>query len=761
MKGSKLTLTFQDTLQIAVRYVKYWKVGVLLVALGVAASSFYLAYCKPGYYSRSLVSFSDLYSPINSESSEFTGSGRWAQIRVALLSALNSRWLVEQTAEKLGLVSEPGQFEYVRVQHVSKVRVTTLPGNLLQIEVYGYQPWIVREWPEAMLAAYQEYTLSQRSKHRESALNAYSKEMEQLKDKIYSDRSNLAKFEEDNKIIEQYISNNSLEQVPSELLSIKSRMESMDLVLGMVEGDNISTVEKLSVIKKFRGKPVPVGTIMRRTLPNNIIQAVNPSQPDLSVNLTTDAPSIPSPGAAVGPDGQAMPASPQIVVVPSMVEELEPWERTERELRAARQEHDHLSTTLLPGHELMRSLASKISQLESALKAEFETYMQSFKLEREHLNDRFAELQAKMPDYRKVLNDFDKYKQDYGLMTSGRIVWESAYSNLKRRVAAMEYTGTELESNLDFQGFTMMRDHDPVSPNKKTLFVYGLLLGLGMAGGVAFGMERFRSTTSMVSDTETITGLHALGVLPLSSSTDDFRRMFAAEPSDSATGYDMRESFRIVRCSLPLHVSRENKGQVILVTSARPGEGKTVVSSILARSFAEAGQKTLLIDADLRRGRIDQLLGSVQEKGLRAYLEGAVDSFDQVITRAPGERLSVVVRGGYSALSVEALGHPRFADAIQDLRGKYDRIIIDTPPILGLADSLMIAPSVDGVLLVIRADKTTQRDILTGIEQISSTGTPMFGFLLNGVDLSRVENYYYYSSYYPKYYDPGYDYADA
>jgi Mrp family chromosome partitioning ATPase len=123
--------------------------------------------------------------------------------------------------------------------------------------------------------------------------------------------------------------------------------------------------------------------------------------------------------------------------------------------------------------------------------------------------------------------------------------------------------------------------------------------------------------------------------------------------------------------------------------------------------------------------------------------------------------LSVVVRGGYSALSVEALGHPRFADAIQDLRGKYDRIIIDTPPILGLADSLMIAPSVDGVLLVIRADKTTQRDILTGIEQISSTGTPMFGFLLNGVDLSRVENYYYYSSYYPKYYDPGYDYADA
>jgi capsular exopolysaccharide synthesis family protein len=758
MASSSKTLTFQDTLQIAIRYVKYWKTALLLVAFGISAATLYLAYGKPGYYSRSLVSFSDLYSPIRSESSEVTGRGRWAQLRLVLQSSLNSRWLVEQTASRLGLVSEPGQYEYIREKYVSKVSVSPLPGNLMQIEIYGYQPWIVREWPEAMLAAYQEYTVSQRSKHRDAALESYGKEMEQLKNKIYSDRDNVAKFEEDNKIIEQYISNNSLEQVPSELLSLKSRMESMDLVLRMIDDKEMSPVEKLSVIKKFRGKPVPVGTIMRRSLPNNIVQAINPGQPDLSVSLTSDAPGTSGPTAPATP-GQ--PPGAQIVVVPSMVEELEPWEKTERELRVVRQEHDHLSKTLLPGHEQMRILADKINQLELALQAELTTALASFGLEREHLNERFAELQAKMPDYRKVLNDFDRFKQDYSLMTSGRVMWESAYARLKQKVSEMEYTGTDLISNLDFQGFTMMRDQEPVSPNKKTLFIYGLLVGLGLAGGVSFSLERFRSTTSMVSDTEAITGLHALGVLPLSKSTDDFRRVFAAEPTNASTGYDMRESFRIVRCSLPLHISKENKCQVILVTSARPGEGKTVASSILSRSFAEAGQKTLLIDADLRRGRIEQLLGSTMGQGLRSYLEEEVDSFDKVITHAPGEKLDVVVRGGYSSASVEALGHPRFARLIQELRGKYDRIIIDTPPILGLADSLMIAPSVDGVLLVIRADKTTQRDILTGIEQISSTGASMYGFLLNGVDLSRVENYYYYSSYYPKYYDPGYDYADA
>jgi succinoglycan biosynthesis transport protein ExoP len=764
--SSKLALTFQDALQIVVRYVKYWKIIVLFLLFGLSSATLYLEYGKRGYYSRSLVAFNDLFSPIRSEASEVTGAGRWAQLRLVLQSALNSRWLVEQTASRFGLVSEPGQYEYIREKFVSKIRVSPLPGNLFQIEVYGYYPWVVRAWPEAMLAAYQDYTLNQKRKHRDSAMEAYAEEMENLKKQMHSDRNDVAKFEEDNKIIEQYISNNSLEQVPSELLSLKTRMETMDQVLGLIGNDAMSPVERLSVIKRFRGKPVPVGTIMRRSLPDNLVQVAAPTQSGLVLGLTSDsqvisAPSVapsPVPGAASAP---VVPAQPQVVVVPSMVEELEPWEKTERLLREAQQEHEHLSKTLLPGHELMRNLDKKIQQLELALASEFSIAVESFKLEREHLNERFAELQRKMPDYRKVLNDFDKFKQDYNLMTSGRVFWEAAYSNLKQKISAMEYTGVELKSDLEFQGFTMMRDQDPVSPDKKTLFIYGALLGMAMAGGVAFALERFRSSTSMVSDAEAITGLHALGVVPLSKSPDDFRRLFMLDDRDKNAGHDLHESFRIVRCSLPLHVGRDNKCQVILVTSARPGEGKTVASSILSRSFAEAGHRTLLIDADLRRGRIEQLLGATKPGGLRSFLEGDVKNFDDIVNNAPGERLDVVVRGGYSIGSVEALGQTKFSKLIEELRGKYDRIVIDTPPILGLADSLMIAPSTDGVLLVIRADKTTQRDILTGIEQISSTKVPIYGFLLNGVDLSRVENYYYYSSYYPKYYDPGYDYAEA
>ncbi len=751
----KQSQTLHDLLHVSVKYVKYWKLGALFLAFGLSAAAAYLTYGKPGFYSRSIVSYSDLYSPIRSESSEVVGRGRWAHLQFVLQSALNSRWLVEQTASEMGLVSQPGQYEYVREKFVSKIRASPMPGNLFQIEIYGYQPWVVREWPEAMIAAYQRYMLSQKAKHRENALTAYSGEMESLRNKIYADRSSLVKFEEDNKIIEQYISNNSVEKVPSEMLSIKTRMDSMDDVISMLDSQELSTVEKLSLIKKVKGKPVPVGSIMRNSLPDNVITTAPPTVQ----GMVSDAVSQPNSGNVA--NGSVNGSTSQIVVVPSMVEELEPWEKTERELRAARQEREQLSANYLPGHELMRLVNNRISQLELSLEDEYRVAKSSFLLEREHLNVKFEELQKKMPDYRRVLNDFDRYKQDYYLLSSGRVAWENAYAKLKQKVTEMDYTGSELESDLSFQGFTMLRDDDPVSPNKKSLLMYGLILGLALAGGVSYGFEKFKSSTSLVSDTEQITGLHALGVLPLSQSTDDFRRLFITGQTSSTTGYDLRESFRIVRTSIPLHVSKDNKCQVILVTSSRPGEGKTVASSVLARSFAEAGEKTILIDADLRRGRIEQLLDVADRKGLRSYLVKEASTIDECKTHLPGSNLDVVVRGGYNSLAVEELGRPTFADLVTTLRGQYSRIIIDTPPVLGLADALTIAPIVDGVLFVIRAEKTTRRDIIGGIEQIAMTGVPMYGFLLNGVDLNKMENYYYYSSYYPKYYDPGYNYSEV
>jgi capsular exopolysaccharide synthesis family protein len=200
-----------------------------------------------------------------------------------------------------------------------------------------------------------------------------------------------------------------------------------------------------------------------------------------------------------------------------------------------------------------------------------------------------------------------------------------------------------------------------------------------------------------------------------------------------------------------------------MVTSSRPGEGKTMVSSLLARSFADADQRTLIIDADMRRGRVHRVFDIEPGTGLSGFLAGEVENLADAVVKTDSPKLNVLVRGKNSAPRFESLSAGRFVNTINELRKEYDRIIIDTPPLLGLADSIMVSKCVDGAIFVIRAEQTTQRDIVTAMEVLVGTRTPIYGFVLNGVDLSRMENYYYYSSYYPKYYDPSYvlQHADA
>ena len=159
----------------------------------------------------------------------------------------------------------------------------------------------------------------------------------------------------------------------------------------------------------------------------------------------------------------------------------------------------------------------------------------------------------------------------------------------------------------------------------------------------------------------------------------------------------------------------------------------------------------------MRRGRLHRLYGIESGAGLAGVLslKNPVPIKEAIVpTGTPG--LDFLMRGDVSSPRIEALGTESFKAMIDDLRKDYDRILIDSPPLLGMADSVMISRCVDGAVFVIRAGQTTRRDVLSALEVISATQVPIYGFVLNGVDLSKIENYYYYSSYYPKYYDPSY-----
>ena len=764
-KTKNILFTFQDILCYLARYVKYSKVAILLVMLGTVSSLIFYVYGTPTYYSRSQFEYTHISLPIASETSDTNGRRRYEQISYQVMGALNSRWLIEKTAARLGLVKEAGQYEYIRDKYLNKVGASMLPGNIIQIEVYAYQPWLVREWPEAMVAELKDSTVKSRAKHRTAAFEVYAEEMKHLKEQIDSERLKRSGFEEDNTMIERYIENNGLEGVPSEMLTAKSRMDSMEEVGALMSKPELTAVERLSILKTFHDSPVPVGTIMRRTSEDSLISRSTSTSTSTATSITSNSRSPvatgPTGGGATAGGGAPPPVS--LVVVPSMVEEMEPWEKTERELRSLKTKKEEMSQVYLSGHENMRKLDRQIQLLENSIESELVTKLNSFRLERQNLKEHFEELREKMPEYRRIINDFDKYKQEFSLLSAGKLGWEAAYSGLQSKLAAMEFTGIEMKVDFDFQGFTLLRDDVPLAPNKSKLLTYALTLGVGLAAGGCIALERLKSTTSLVQHAEQLTGLSALGVVPLiiDNSLSGTLQIDFRTSNISLETANLSETFRIVRASIGTDVDSSNKCRVIMVTSSRAGEGKTSVSALLARSYAESGLRTLLIDADLRRGLLHRMSGLEAAQGLSEFLSGKQRDIDSIINPTSIDGLEIIPRGNAREAQYHRLSSSKFTDAVKTLRKKYDYIIIDTPPVLGLADAVMISPCADGALHVIRANKTSQRDILSSLEVLKNSGTHLFGFVLNGIDLSKVENYYYYSSYYPKYYDPTYFALDA
>jgi capsular exopolysaccharide synthesis family protein len=199
----------------------------------------------------------------------------------------------------------------------------------------------------------------------------------------------------------------------------------------------------------------------------------------------------------------------------------------------------------------------------------------------------------------------------------------------------------------------------------------------------------------------------------------------------------------------------------ILVTSSRSGEGKTFIASNLAIALTQLDKRVVIVDADMRNPHIHRVWNLPNNTGLSIYLTSNTEAA-KIIRPSNLERLSVISSGPKTPRPAELLASNRFTDLMKELEAQYDFVIVDSPPVLPVTDSIILASRVKSVVLVVRGGATPRDIVKMAKKKISTSNNIIAGVVLNGIDLADPYYYYrYYSDYYSGYYADDQPRADA
>src|ERR1700756_5213324 len=391
-----------------------------------------------------------------------------------------------------------------------------------------------------------------------------------------------------------------------------------------------------------------------------------------------------------------------------------------------------------------------------ALGNEYNAARQREELLTEALNEQKAEV-----------NTMAQSLVEYNILKREAEANKTMYDGLLTKLKEANISAGLKSSNIRVVDPAMVPSH-PSRPAKARNIGLSFLVGLVGGIGLALLREYLDNTVKTPDDIENLARLPALAVVPAFTNQDGAGRRVRFLSGASSNGHEKRielvaqhlpksqmsEAFRALRTALLLSQA-DHPPQVILVTSALPREGKTTAAANLAVTLAQLGDRTLLIDSDLRKPGIGRLLslGSGKYAGLSSYLAG-VSSLDLVTVPHPTiPNLVAIPTGPLPPNPADLLSSHKLADALRQLRGQYKFIVIDSPPIMAATDAVILSVQTDGVLLVVRSGETPKEAFTRTRDLLLSVKCHLLGVVLNAVD-STAPDYYYSYRYYP--YSEGY-----
>ena len=407
--------------------------------------------------------------------------------------------------------------------------------------------------------------------------------------------------------------------------------------------------------------------------------------------------------------------------------------------------------TLKPAFPEMVALRTQIIESERQIRAQIDGIRTAIRLEFEAAKAQEAALEAKLQEVKAEVLDIRGRSIEYTILMREVDTARSLYEGILQQFRELAVAGDVDTNNVSIVDRAQLPT-TPDSPSLRNNLLLAFILGLMGAAGVIVVRESLDDTFKSPEDIEETLNLAVLGIAPLYVPEEEDRTAFD-EVQTSPTSA-MAEAYRSLRTALQF-TTEAGAPKSLLVTSSRPGEGKSTTSASIALNFAQLGCKVLLIDGDLRNPSQHKVFRIENSAGLSNYLAGSDEASDLVKTTGVGG-VSLMTTGPLPPNPAELLGGPRFATLLANAMEVYDVVIVDGPPVMGLADSPIIASIAHGTLLVIEAGKTRRGVVRDAVKRLEFARARIVGTLLNKFDPRRTGYTYGYGYSYGYGYGYGY-----
>lgn len=554
----------------------------------------------------------------------------------------------------------------------SRVHVRPIPNSMLVfIDFEDPDPEFAKDVVNGVAQAYEDYNLSYKKKIVDDAIAELGKTVEKQRGELNDAEEGLLAFE----------ARHNVGNITAQQKAINDRLDQVNLDLTKTRSERIRLEAQAQTLARYVDATDPFGVQATLILDNDVVGALK--------NRIISAQS-----EFAGLEARYLDKHPDVVA-------------KKQELRVlntiARKEIRNIAQSV------QRQLA-EVRRVETGLAAELTK-----------ARDEQREIGGLALQYTRLVDEAEKLKETYTVV-SQRLT-ETAMSS-------------QFEANNVRSLEAAMTPGAPVYPRRGLVLIGSLLLGLLLAFGAALLVDFADATITTWSDLEQRTGYKVLGVVPLiGGRAPDRSRMtaeelrerdlFIADNPNSA----IAEASRTLRTNL-LFIARARKLKTLLITSANPVEGKSLLASHVAISMASSGSRVLLVEGDMRRPRLSVSFGLNASVGLSTCLVSDDDVTNHV-QKTSVDNLDVMLSGQVPPNPTELLHTSRFSEFLERVRDLYDTVIFDSPPLLPVADAMVLGQKLDGALVVVRSGRTSRHALRHALRRLESVEADILGLVLN------------------------------